>query len=182
MGAGVCRRGCEARRKRARAGRRVAERAMRTLQSVQCVGYCRVSTERQAGEDRTSIADQEAAIRARAERLGVEVGAWYRDEGASGATVEERPKFRALLADCEASPRSARAPGIVLVLNDSRFGRFPDPDEAAALRFRFKQAGWIVRFCESDDTDDPTFRSVIRSLGSAQASEYRRNIQRNARR
>jgi DNA invertase Pin-like site-specific DNA recombinase len=149
---------------------------------VRCIGYARVSTERQADADRTSIADQVAAINAKAAKLGLEVGAWFKDEGASGATVAERPAFREMLVACEALPRSAKSPGVVLVLNDSRFGRFPDPDEAAALRFRLKQAGWHVRFCESDDVEDITFRSVIRSLGSAQASEYRRNIQRNARR
>jgi DNA invertase Pin-like site-specific DNA recombinase len=151
-------------------------------ESAPCIGYLRVSTERQAGELHTSLADQETAIRALAERLGLEVGAWYRDEGASGATVDQRPAFRALIEACERDRRTLRAPGHVLVLNDSRFGRFPDPDEAAAVRFRLKQAGWLVRFCESDDVQDPMFRPVIRALGSAQASEYRRAIQRNARR
>lgn len=149
---------------------------------VRCVGYVRVSTERQAGEQYTSLADQRKAIEALAERLKVRVGEWFRDEGASGATVTGRPAFRAMLDACEANPRRMDSPGLVLVLNDSRFGRFPDPDEAAALRFRFKQSGWIVRFAEGDETEDITFRSVIRSLGSAQASEYRRNLQRNSRR
>lgn len=149
---------------------------------LSCIGYARVSTERQAGETHTSISDQKAAITALAHRLNTDVHAWYVDEGVSGSTVEQRPQFRALIAYCEEHRRSAREPGLVLVLNDSRFGRFPDPDEAAALRFRMKQAGWLVRFAESDDTEDITFRSVIRSLGSAQASEYRRNIQRNAKR
>lgn len=149
---------------------------------VRTLGYVRVSTERQAGEVYTSLADQERAIRARATRLGVAVDTWYRDEGASGATVAKRPEFRRMLADCEASPRGHGAPGLILVLNDSRFGRFPDPDEAAALRFRFKQAGWVVRFCESDDSEDLTSRSVMRAIGSAQASEYRKQLQQNSRR
>ena len=151
-------------------------------QDVRCIGYCRVSTERQAGEQFTSLTDQANAITSLATKLGVAVGRWYRDEGASGATVEKRPAFRALLSDCAQHPRDLRQPGYVLVLNDSRFGRFDDPDQAAALRFQLKQHGWIVRFAEGDELQDPTFRSVIRSLGSAQASEYRRSIIRNARR
>lgn len=151
-------------------------------ETVPCVGYVRVSTERQAGETHTSLADQERAIRELAGRLGLDVQTWYRDEGASGATVEQRPAFRAMIEACETKRRSADHPGYVLILNDSRFGRFPDPDEAAAVRFRLKQAGWRVRFCENDDVQDAMFRPVIRALGSAQASEYRRNIQRNARR
>lgn len=161
---------------------KVISAAPTPLDGVDCVGYCRVSTERQAGEVFTSLADQRAAITALATRLGTVVGRWYADEGVSGATATERPAFSRMLAECVASPRAVRTPGLVLVLNDSRFGRFPDPDEAAALRFAFSRVGWRVRFCESDETEDPTYRGVIRAIGSAQASEYRRNIQRNAKR
>lgn len=145
-------------------------------------GYVRVSTERQAGETVTSLADQEAALRALAARLGADLATWYRDEGASGATVEARPAFSRLLAECAAQPRAATAPGYVLVLNASRFGRFDDPDQAAAIRYTLKRAGWLVRFAESDDTEDLIGRSVMRAVGDAQASEYRRNIIRNAQR
>lgn len=152
------------------------------MHQITCVGYCRVSTERQAGETFTSIADQEKAILELADRFGLEVGAWYRDEGVSGATAEQRPAFSEMLAYCQANPRPSRRPGLVLVLNDSRWGRFDDPEEAAYWRHHLRRLGWLVRYCEGDDVEDITFRSVIRSLGSAQASEYRRNIQRNARR
>jgi DNA invertase Pin-like site-specific DNA recombinase len=147
-----------------------------------CVGYVRVSTDRQAGERQTSLADQQKAIEGLAAKLGQAVESWYRDEGASGATVEKRPALRALLSDCLAAPRPRSRPGYVLVLNDSRWGRFPNPDQAAALRFQLDQAGWLVRFVEGDESDDPTMRHVMRAIGGAQASEYRRNVQRNARR
>src|SRR4051812_38011807 len=81
------------------------------------VGYVRVSTDRQAGEAQTSLADQQRAIEALASSLGLTVERWYRDEGASGATVEKRPALRQLVADIEAAPRSQKAPGFVLVLN-----------------------------------------------------------------
>jgi DNA invertase Pin-like site-specific DNA recombinase len=144
---------------------------------MSCVGYCRVSTERQADADRTSIADQQTAIRALAARLNLEVGRWFLDEGASGASAD-RPAFNELFAFCEAHSDG----GTILILNDSRFGRFEDPDEAAALRFRLKCAGWSVRFCESDESQDPTARTVMRAIGSAQASEYIRNLKANVRR
>lgn len=149
---------------------------------MDCCGYLRVSTDRQAGEKQTSLADQQRAIEGLAAKLGRSVERWYRDEGASGATVEKRPQLRALLADCLAEPRPRTRPGYVLVLNDSRWGRFPNPDQAAALRFQLDQAGWLVRFVEGDESEDPTFRHVMRAIGGAQASEYRRNVQRNARR
>lgn len=144
------------------------------------LAYLRVSTERQAGETVTSLADQEKALTALGEKVGATVTQWFRDEGASGATVEARPAFSALLTHCRTHPRSGTAPGYVLVLNASRFGRFDDPDQAAALRYELRRAGWLVRFAESDDTEDTIARSVMRAVGDAQASEYRRNIIRNA--
>lgn len=146
------------------------------------VGYLRVSTERQAGETLTSLADQEHAIRGLATKLGVEVGQWYRDEGVSGSIAEDRPAFGRLLSHCRANPRSTRTPGFVLFLNASRFGRFDDPDQAAALRYELRRLGWLVRFAESDDSEDVIARSVMRAVGDAQASEYRRNLIRNVQR
>lgn len=156
--------------------------AVRDLSGVSCVGYVRVSTDQQATEDKTSLTDQRNAIMARALKLGVTVAEWFVDEGYSGATVEKRPAFRSLIGSCERYPRSQTSPAFILVLNDSRFGRFDDPDEATAIRFGLKQRGWHVRFAEGDETEDTTARGVLRFIGSAQASEYRLALQRNTRR
>ena len=67
-----------------------------TARALRCVGYLRVSTERQAGEQYTSLADQERAIAALAARLEHPVERWFSDAGASGATSAGRP---ALLKD-----------------------------------------------------------------------------------
>lgn len=146
------------------------------------LAYVRVSTEAQAGEHRTSPAEQRRAIAARAEQLGraIDPALVFEDLGVSGATAEGRPGFMALVRYCEERPRSA--PGVVLVLNDSRFGRFDDPEEATHWRFVLKRLGWIVRFCEGDDVEDGVARGVLRFIGSAQASEYRANLKRTARR
>lgn len=147
-----------------------------------CVGYVRVSTERQAGEVYTSLADQRAAIERLAATAGVVVQRWYADEGASGASVHKRPAFRALLADCAAAPVRDRR-GLVLCLNDSRFGRFPNPDEAGHWRWVLEQAGWVVRYVENDQEGaSTTARHLMRAIGDAQATEYRENLRRNARR
>lgn len=148
------------------------------LPTKTAVAYVRVSTERQAGEEKTSLADQRKAIEQLATRLGVVVSDWFTDPGASGATAEKRPGFMALLAHCGAH----RADGFVLVLNDSRFGRFEDPEESAYWRHHLRRRGWVVRFAEGDETEDRTARSVLRAIGAAQATEYRENIRRNAKR
>lgn len=148
-----------------------------------CVGYIRVSTEQQAGENRTSLPEQRRALQDRAGALGrvLDPDAVFVDAGISGATAEGRPAFMAMLAFCEAHPR-ASGDGVILVLNDSRFGRFDDPEEATHWRFVLKRLGWVVRFAEGDDVMDTFARGVIRFIGSAQASEYRANLKRTARR
>lgn len=150
-------------------------------EQVTSVGYARVSTEHQAGEVYTSLADQEAAIQELATRLGVTVGRVFRDAGASGATAEGRSAFLELLNWCEENRRPPKARGYVLVLNDSRFGRFPDPEEATYWRHHLHRLGWTVRFCEGDDIEGD-FRTVVRAIGSVQASEYRRTLIANTRR
>ena len=151
------------------------------LDQVTCVGYIRVSTERQADEVHTSLEDQTQAIEGLAEKLGVTAGCWFRDAGASGATAEGRPAFMEMLGWCEQNSRPMDSPGHVLVLNDSRFGRFVEPEEATFWRHHLYRLGWIVRFCEGDEVEGD-FRSIVRAIGSVQATEYRRNLVANTRR
>lgn len=148
------------------------------------IAYIRVSTEQQAGEQRTSMVEQRRAVTARALGMGrvLPPECVFEDPGASGATAEGRPGFMAMLAYCQANPRPLTQPGMVFVLNDSRFGRFDDPEEATHWRFVLKRLGWQVRFCEGDDVQDVFARGVIRFIGSAQASEYRANLRRTAKR
>lgn len=151
---------------------------------VDTIGYVRVSTEQQAGETNTSLPEQRRAIIARAAQLGrvLDPHAILEDAGISGATAEGRPAFMAMLAHCQAHPRPSHAAGMVLVLNDSRFGRFDDSEEAGHWRYVMKKLGWIVRFAEGDDIEDGIARNVMRLIGASQATEYRTNLKRTARR
>jgi DNA invertase Pin-like site-specific DNA recombinase len=159
---------------------RSSAQAVTDLSRVQCVGYLRVSTTQQATEDRTSLADQRAAIEAAASRRGLTVGAWFTDAGVSGAAVEKRDGFSALVQSCERHPRTD--PGFVLALNDSRWGRFEDPEEGTYWRQHLKRFGWLVFFAEGDDTTDEMARGVLRFVGQAEASKYRKQLQANTRR
>lgn len=154
------------------------------MHAMDTLGYVRVSTEQQATEDRTSLAEQERAITERALQLGrvLTPEGIFRDPGASGATAEGRPGFMAMLAYCEAHPRTKHAPGLILVLNDSRFGRFKEPTETFHWQYVLRKLGWVVRFAEGDDIPDGVGRDVLRLVGSAQASEYRANLRRTAKR
>jgi DNA invertase Pin-like site-specific DNA recombinase len=114
------------------------------------IGYVRVSTEDQARDGKSSLEDQRLAITALARKLGhtLEPANVFADPGVSGQSAEGRPGFMALIAYCQMHPRPSKAPGAVLVLNDSRFGRFRDPEEATHWRFHLKRLGWHVRFAE----------------------------------
>lgn len=147
---------------------------------MSAIAYIRVSTERQATDDRTSLADQRAAIEKLAARLGTQVGRWFDDPGVSGATVEGRPGFRAMLEYCATNPQPQRAPAHVLVLNASRFGRFDDPEEGAYWRVHLRRHGWIVRFAEGDAEGDAA--PIVRAVASLEASTYRKNLMANSRR
>lgn len=142
------------------------------------VGYVRVSTEQQATEQKTSLADQRRLLTDFAARVGrvLDPSQVFEDAGVSGATAEGRPAFMALLRYCEANPRPAHAPGMIVVLNDSRLGRFTDPEEATHWRFVLKRLGWPVRFVDGDEVQDTFARGVIRFIGSAQATQYRTDL------
>lgn len=146
--------------------------------SARTLGYVRVSTEKQAGATRTSLADQEQAIRVVATRAGRTLDHVFVDPGASGATAEGRPAFMQLVAFCEAHPQSRRNPGVVIALDDSRWGRFENPEESGYWRVRLAKSGWRVGFVHGDDVADGIGRMVIRTIGAAQASEYRENLKR----
>jgi DNA invertase Pin-like site-specific DNA recombinase len=145
------------------------------------IGYVRVSSEDQATDRKTSLGDQRAAIDALAGRLGRQLGQVFADPGASGASAEGRPGFMQLVAFCRTNARSPRTPGYVLVLNDSRWGRFRDPEEAGYWRVELRRHGWLVRFAENDSIDSPA-RPLERAMFQWTSTAYRDAIVANAKR
>ncbi len=155
---------------------------MRTdLKTIRCIVYRRVSTEKQAGDVYTSLEDQLHACEQLAAKLGVSIGHVYSDDGFSGSTIDKRPAMREMLADCAAAPKNG-APAYVLVLNDSRFGRFPDPEESTYWRFTLSKLGWHVRFAENDETENKPIRAIMRAMVAGQATQKREDVKANAKR
>lgn len=148
--------------------------------TVDAISYCRVSTDEQTKNDRTSLAQQDEAIAALATRLGRTIGKTFQDPGASGGTAEGRPGFMALINFCRDNIRPRSETGFVLVLNDARWGRFTDAEESAYWRVELRKHGWLVRFAEGDETQDPATRGIVRALHSGQATAYREAIKANA--
>lgn len=146
------------------------------------IGYIRISKEDQGVDWKTSLRHQTTEITSRATALGrVLQSHLIFEDRFSGEEALNRGGFMSVVEYCRAHPRPRSHPGYAIFLNDSRFGRFEDPDEAAYWRFEISKTGWIVRFVENDDTESRSTRHLLRAMGGAQASEYLANIKYNAR-
>lgn len=143
--------------------------------------YARVSREEQATPDKASLTQQRERTAALAAQLGLRVTRHFADAGLSGGS-DDRPAFQAMVAFAQAHPQPARRPGLVLVLSDSRWGRWEDPEVAAYWRVWFSRHGWRVRYVEHDDTQDKTTRTVMRALHASQATIYRDQLRKTAER
>lgn len=132
--------------------------------------YIRMSTDQQ----RYSADSQAAAIEVYAAARGLEVVQTYADLGKSGLTIEKRAGLQQLLADVEHGDVGFRA---ILVYDVSRWGRFQDPDDAAACEYACKRAGIAVHYCaDGFDNDGSAAASIMKSIKRVMAAEYSREL------
>jgi DNA invertase Pin-like site-specific DNA recombinase len=137
---------------------------------IRAAEYVRMSTEHQ----KYSTDNQSAAIRKYAERRSFQIVRTYADEGKSGLKLEGRDALKKLLSDIES--RNADY-SVVLVYDVSRWGRFQDPDEAAAIELICKRAGIAVHYCaEQFENDGSIGSSIIKTVKRAMAGEYSREL------
>lgn len=151
---------------------RLLKRAMSQTPGLprQAAEYVRMSTEHQ----KYSTANQASAIRAYAEKRGFEIVRTYADEGKSGLNIEGREALRRLLNDVQSGEADFQ---VVLVYDVSRWGRFQDPDEAAAIELSCKRAGVAVHYCaEQFENDGSIGSSIIKTVKRAMAGEYSREL------
>ncbi|WP_243406076.1 recombinase family protein [Sphingosinicella sp. YJ22] len=137
---------------------------------VPAAEYVRMSTEHQ----KYSTDNQSAAIRRYAEARGFGIVKTYADEGKSGLKIEGRDALKRLLEDVEKRQTNFSA---ILVYDVSRWGRFQDPDEAAAIELLCKKAGIAVHYCaEQFENDGSIGSSIIKTVKRAMAGEYSREL------
>ncbi|WP_269214453.1 recombinase family protein [Pseudacidovorax intermedius] len=132
--------------------------------------YVRMSTEHQ----RYSTENQSAAISDYARRHAMRIVKTYEDAGKSGLNLRGRGGLQALLHDV----RNGR-PGFsaVLVYDVSRWGRFPDPDEAAVYEHACKSRGIRVIYCAEPFNNDGSLPStVFIGIKRSMAAEYSREL------
>lgn len=138
--------------------------------TVRAAQYVRMSTEHQ----KYSTDNQAAAIRRYADKRGYTIVRTYADEGKSGLRLDGRDALKALLADVTSGTTDYT---VVLVYDVSRWGRFQDPDEAAAIELRCKRAGVSVHYCaEQFENDGSIGSSIIKTVKRAMAGEYSREL------
>lgn len=132
--------------------------------------YMRMSTEHQ----RYSTENQAAAIASYAAAHGMRVVRTYEDSGKSGLSLKGRVALQALLKDVQNPSPEFQA---ILVYDVSRWGRFPDPDEAASYVHTCKRHGVPVIYCaESFSNDGSLSSTVMIGLKRSMAAEYSREL------
>ena len=121
-----------------------------------------------------SVVNQHEAISEYAQRNGFEIVKSYVDSGKSGVTFRRRAGLRSLLADVTRGQNQFRA---ILVYDVSRWGRFPDSDEAAHYEFLCKRSGVRIHYCAEQFRNDDTVPSAImKALKRSMAAEFSREL------
>ncbi|BCL75798.1 serine recombinase [Jeongeupia sp. HS-3] len=132
--------------------------------------YVRMSTDHQ----KYSTENQAVAIAEYALRHGMQIIKRYEDSGKSGLNLKGRRGLQALLRDVKQSPVPFQA---VLVYDVTRWGRFPDPDEAAVYQHACKSRGVQVIYCAEPFNNDGSLPStVFIGIKRSMAAEFSREL------
>jgi len=143
---------------------------MSTAPLTPAAQYLRMSTEHQ----QYSLDNQAAAIQRYAENRGFHIVRTYSDAAKSGMVLRNRGALKQLLQDVVSGNGDYQA---ILVYDVSRWGRFPDADEAAHYEFLCKQSGVPVHYCAEQFSNDGTLAStLLKAFKRSMAAEYSREL------
>jgi len=132
--------------------------------------YLRMSTDHQE----YSIDNQVAAIALYAAAHNVGIVRSFVDEGKSGTSIKGRQALQELIESVTSGTADF---DLILVYDVSRWGRFPDADEAAYYEFLCKRAGIQIRYCaEQFENDNSTTSNLLKALKRTIAGEYSREL------
>lgn len=132
--------------------------------------YVRMSDEGQ----QYSIANQKTAIQEYADRNNFYVVKTYADAGKSGVALKHRTALRNLLQDVVSGNANYKA---ILVYDVSRWGRFPNNDEAAHYEFVCSSSGIPLHYCAEPFANDQTpSSSILKALKRSMAAEFSREL------
>ena len=121
-----------------------------------------------------SIENQKAAIQEYAAKNGFRIVKTYADPGRSGVNARNRKGLGELLKDVVTGGAGFKA---VLVYDVSRWGRFPNSDEAAYYEFLCASAGTPLHYCAEPFANDGTaISSLLKALKRSMAAEFSREL------
>ncbi len=147
--------------------RRISEPATIPIPAAQ---YVRMSDETQE----YSILNQKAAIQEYAASHNFEVVKTYADAGKSGVIASNRAGLKELLKDVVGGNPCYKA---ILVYDVSRWGRFPNNDEAAHYEFLCSSSGIPLHYCAEQFANDGTASSsLLKALKRSMAAEFSREL------
>jgi DNA invertase Pin-like site-specific DNA recombinase len=132
--------------------------------------YVRMSTEHQ----QYSTSNQMDVIREYAKKHGLEIVKIFSDDGKSGLNLGGRGSLIQMIREVY----DGRAEyGRILVYDVSRWGRFQDPDESAALEYMCRQQEVPVHYCaEQFENDGTAISSIVKGIKRTMAAEYSREL------
>jgi DNA invertase Pin-like site-specific DNA recombinase len=137
---------------------------------VPAAQYVRMSDETQ----QYSIENQKAAISEYASQHGFVIVKTYADHGKSGVVAKNRQALAELLKEVTSGDADFKA---ILVYDISRWGRFPNNDEAAYYEFLCAKAGIPLHYCaEPFRNDETAVSSLLKALKRSMAAEYSREL------
>lgn len=138
--------------------------------AVPAAQYVRMSDETQ----QYSIDNQKNVIQEYADRHGFRIVKTYTDSGKSGVEATRRAGLRELLTDVINGQADYKA---ILVYDISRWGRFPNNDEAAHYEFICTSSGIPLHYCAEPFSNDGTASSsILKALKRSMAAEYSREL------
>lgn len=137
---------------------------------ISAAQYVRMSDEAQ----QYSIDNQKAAIQEYATSHHFVIVKTYADAGKSGVIAKNRPALRELIKDVVSGNTQYKA---ILVYDVSRWGRFPNSDEAAHYEFLCSSSGIPLHYCAEPFTNDGTASSsLLKALKRSMAAEFSREL------
>jgi len=143
---------------------------LRQVAPIPAAQYLRMSDEGQ----QYSIHNQEMAIQEYAAKNGFVIVKTYEDAGRSGVIAKNRAGLRGLLKDVVSGEASFKA---ILVYDVSRWGRFPNNDEAAHYEFLCSSSGIPLHYCGEPFVNDGTASSsILKALKRSMAAEFSREL------
>ena len=134
------------------------------------VAYLRMSTEHQ----QYSPENQMAVIERYAAEHDMETVATYSDEARSGLRLKNRPGMRQMLGDAKQEESGFDT---ILVYDITRWGRFQNPDQSAAIEYACQEADVEVHYCMEEFVNDGSpVSNIIKAIKRSMAAEYAREL------